>query len=202
MNKIQIIIIFVFCILFSFEMDGQTKKLPRYYRESLNVDSLVKHTPYGLILYPEVIVYPRKYPRNRREREKYNKMVYNFRRVYPYAVEISKLYLQIDDSLAKFKNDTDRKKYLELRERQIMAYYRPKLTKLTLSQGIMLVRLLDRESGNTAYEMIDELKGSVSAFFWQNFALMFGNNLKKSYNSNEKDEELEYLVLRYKSGTL
>lgn len=197
--RVNIIIIFLFIGYFA---EGQQNALPIYYRQSLNVDSLIKNTPYGIIFYPDVHVFPRKHPKNRKEREKYQKMVNNFKKVYPYAIEISSIYRQIEDSLDRFKSDKDRKKYLSVREKQIMDYYKPKLTKLTLSQGVMLVKLLDREAGSTAYEMIEQMKGSVRAFFWQNFALMFGNNLKREYDSKGKDAEIEYLVMRYKTGTL
>ncbi|HOK39156.1 MAG: DUF4294 domain-containing protein [Bacteroidales bacterium] len=195
--KKYIILIVIFSIVFC-EAFSQQKKLPWYYKESINVDSLIKHNPYALFLLPEAVVYPK----SKKELRKRDKMLNNFLRVYPYALEISQLYHQIEDSLAKFKNDKDRKKYLKVREKQIMAHYKPQLSKFTLSQGVMLVKLLDRESGSTAYEMVEEMKGSVRAFFWQNFALLYGNNLKREYDSKGKDKELEYLVLRYKSGTL
>ena len=74
--------------------------------------------------------------------------------------------------------------------------------KLTLSQGVMLVKLVDRETGNSSYELIKQLKGSLTAFFWQNIALLFNNNLKVQYDADGKDQEIEMLVRRYETGTL
>jgi hypothetical protein len=122
--------------------------------------------------------------------------------VYPYALELSKTYKNIDDTLSMFSSEKSRRKYLNTREEQIMSQYKPILSKFTLSQGVLMVKLMDRESGNTAFEIVDELKGSVTAFFWQSFSLMFGNSLKAEYDSNGEDQEIEYLVKRYKDKTL
>lgn len=192
----------VFVGLQSTELFSQEQKLPYYYRKALNIDSIVQNTASDVTFFPEVNIYPHKEYRTKREQRKYEKLVRNFIKVYPYATSISLQYRNIDDTLALFEHDKDRKMYLEEREQQIMDFYKPKLTKLTLSQSVLLVKLLDRESGSTAFEIVDELKGSVKAFFWQSFALMFGNNLKRSYDSKGDDSEIEYLVMKYKDGTL
>lgn len=201
-TKILTISIIAVLLLSASEVDAQVFKLPKYYRQGFNVDSLVKNTPDGLILFPEVNVYPHKQPRTKREQKNYEKLVRNFIKVYPYVCEISNTYMNIDDTLAMFKNDSDREKYLKVREGQIMRHYKPVLSKFTLSQGVLMVKLMDRESGSTAYQIVDELKGSVTAFFWQSFALMFGNNLKTEYDATGDDREIEYLVKRYKDKTL
>lgn len=191
-------------ILFSFvgESYSQIFKLPSYYRKFMNVDSLVKNTPEALFLYPEVIIYPQSEKKTRRQKRRYEKLVRNFIKVYPYALTIARTYRNIDDSLAVIESDDYRDKYLKVREKQIMDYYKPKLKKLTISQSVLLVKLLDRETGSTAYEIVHEIKGSVDAVFWQTFALMFGNSLKKSYDSDGDDKEIEYLVRRFNDGTI
>jgi hypothetical protein len=196
-------LIAIFLILASEYVYSQSnKKLPSYYRKELNVDSLVRNTPDGLIFHPQITVFPRKVFATKKQQRQYEKLERNFIKVYPVALEITALYSQIEDSLAKFANDKERKKYLKMRESQIMDEYKPRLVKFTISQSVLLVKLLDRESGSTAYEIIDELKGSVKAFFWQGFAKMFGNDLKKEYDSIGKDKDIEELVRRYKDGTL
>lgn len=202
MKKLAIILTIALFALIAEDASAQIFKLPKYYRHSLNVDSLVANTPDGLILFPEVTVYPHDNPKNKREKRKYEKLVRNFIKVYPYALEISKTYRNIDDTLAMFSNDKSREKYLKVREAQIMDHYKPILSDFTLSQGVLMVKLMDRESGNTAYEIVDDLKGSVTAFFWQSFALMFGNSLKAEYDSTGDDKEIEYLVKRYRDKTL
>ncbi len=202
MKKLLIILTIAAFALISENASAQIFKLPKYYRQSLNVDSLVANTPDGLILFPEITIYPHKTPRNNREKKNYEKLVRNFIKVYPYAIEISKTYKNIDDSLYRFSNEKSREKYLKVREAQIMSHYKPILSKFTLSQGVLMVKLMDRESGNTAFEIVDDLKGSVTAFFWQSFSLMFGNNLKSEYDAKGDDKEIEYLVKRYRDKTL
>lgn len=200
MKKIKIIILISMMVFFVNENFGQ--KLPYYYRRDINVDSLIKSSPNGIVFGREVIIYPKRIFASKKEEKNYQKLERNFIKVYPVVLEISKTYRNIDDSLARFDNDAKRNKYLKMREKQIMDYYRPRLVKFTLSQSILIVKLLDRETGSTAFEIVSDLKGSVKAFFWQNFAKMFGNDLKNSYDAQVKDKEIEYLVKRYKEGSL
>ncbi|PLX07155.1 MAG: DUF4294 domain-containing protein [Marinilabiliales bacterium] len=202
MRKLLYILAFIVLFVFANEAKAQKFKLPLYYQKFLNIDSLIDNTPDALYFYPEVNVYPHPERKTNRERRRYEKLVRNFIKVYPYAVEISMVYQNIDDTLGMFSDDEQRRKYLNVREKQIMDQYKPKLKKFTLSQGVLLVKLMDRESGTTAYEIVDELRGSVTAVFWQTFALMFGNSLKQEYDANGDDKEIEYLVRRYNDGTL
>lgn len=202
MKKIILLCAILCFALISEEASAQIFKLPKYYRQNLNVDSIIEHTPNGVIFFPEVNVYPRNIPKTRREKKEYEQLVRNFLKVYPYALQISKTYRNIDDTLAMFSSDKNRELYLKMREAQIMKQYRPILSRFTISQSVLMVKLMDRESGSTAFQIVDDLKGSVTAFFWQSFALMFGNNLKKEYDSNGDDREIEYLVKRYRDKTL
>lgn len=200
--KIIFFSLLVFSLSLIAELKAQDTKLPTYYRQSLNVDSIAKYTPEALILYPQVNVYPHKNFKNARERRRYDKLVNNFRKVYPYVIELSATYNNIEDSLKIMPNEKHKEIYLKHREKQIMSYYRPIFIKFTLSQGVLMVKLLDRESGSTAYEIVKDLKGNVDAFFWQTFALLFGNNLKREYDAAGKDYDIEFLVLRYQDGSL
>ena len=202
MRKLIPNILLLLMLLCGLKTYSQKFILPPYYNKFINIDSLIDNTKEAVYFYPEVNVYPQVERRTRKSRRRYEKLVRNFLKVYPYALEISKVYMNIDDTLSMFTSDESRKKYLHVREKQIMAYYKPKLKKFTLSQGILLVKLMDRESGETAYVIVDELRGSVTAVFWQTFALMFGNSLKQEYDAAGDDKEIEYLVRRYEDGTL
>ena len=74
--------------------------------------------------------------------------------------------------------------------------------KLTITQGIILVKLIDRETGHTSYEVIKDLKGGFTAFFWQGIARIFGNNLKAEYNPDGEDAKIEDIVRGIESGFL
>ncbi len=189
------ILVAFFCLT---EVAFAQKDMP-YYSE-INVDSLIAANDY-LILLPEVKVYSNK-RKAARAAKKYDKLVRNFKKVYPYAIEVSALYRQIDDSLARMDSDRQRRKYMDMREDQIMAHYRPIMCKFTLSQAVLFVKLLDRECGSTAYEVIKTVKGGFFAGTCQVFACMFGNDLKKSYDSEVSDKTLEFLVRQYQAGKL
>lgn len=189
------ILVAFFCLS---EVAFAQKDMP-YYSE-INVDSLISATE-NLILLPEVKVYSNK-RKAARAAKKYDKTVRNFKKVYPYVLEVSAIYRQIDDSLARMDSERQRRQYMNMREDQIMAHYKPIMSKFTLSQAKMFVKLLDRECGSTAYEVIKTLKGGFFAGTCQLFACMFGNDLKKSYDSDISDKVLEILVIQYRQGRL
>ncbi len=196
MKKLCVILI-VALIAFS-EATFAQKGMP-YYSE-INVDSLISATE-NLIFLPEVKVYSNK-RKAAKANKKFDKLVRNFKKVYPYVLEVSAMYRQIDDSLARMDSKRERKDYMDMREKQIMAHYKPIMSKFSLSQAIIFVKLLDRECGSTAYEVIKTLKGGFFAGSCQLFACMFGNDLKKSYDSEVTDKTLEYLVIQYRAGKL
>ena len=189
------ILVAIFCLT---EVSFAQKDMD-YYSE-INVDSLIAANEY-LIMLPEVKVYSNK-RKAARAAKKYDKTVRNFKKVYPYALEVSAIYRQIDDSLARMDSERQRRQYMNMREDQIMAHYKPIMSKFTLSQAKMFVKLLDRECGSTAYEVIKTLKGGFFAGTCQLFASMFGNDLKKSYDSDISDKALEILVYQYRAGKL
>jgi hypothetical protein len=76
------------------------------------------------------------------------------------------------------------------------------LRKLTFTQGRILIKLIDRETGHTTYEIVKELKGSLSAFFWQSVARIFGSNLKMEYDAKGDDRMIEDIVIRIENGML
>ena len=81
-----------------------------------------------------------------------------------------------------------------------MDRFEKEVRKLTVSQGIILVKLIDRETGRTSYQVIKELKGNVTAFFWQGIARIFGNNLKTEYDPEGEDRVIEDIVLGIEAG--
>ncbi len=173
-----------------------------FFRKYLDLDSIYWNSRWSILFLPEVVVFPEKKFRNNRERIRYNRLVRNFLIVYPYTLEIADIYKNIEDTLNIISDDNLRKKYIGIREQQIMNTYKPKLRKMTLSQGILMVKLLDRETGHTAYEIVEELRGSIRAFFWQGFALLFGNNLRTQYDAAGDDRDIEKLIIKYESGAL
>jgi parvulin-like peptidyl-prolyl isomerase len=137
-----------------------------------------------------------------RQREKYDKLAYNVKKVWPYAKIIKRVYAQLVDSLSKIDNEEDKKAYIKSQEKILRAQFEDQLVKLSISQGRILIKLVDRETGSTTYEVLKELKGSFSAFIFQGIARLFGSNLKSEYDALEEDKMIEDILVRIENGQL
>lgn len=132
----------------------------------------------------------------------YMKLRRDVLKAYPYAKLASNELKFINDSLAKIPNEKARKQFVKMREKQMKADFEKDLRKLTLTQGRILIKLIDRETGSTSYELVKELRGSLQAFFWQGLAKLFGSNLKSEYDSAGEDQKIEYIVQQIERGEL
>ncbi len=150
----------------------------------------------------EIRVYPRKTFKNKKELTKYTRLVHNVKKAYPYS-QIAKRELDlIHDTLRLISDGKARKEYLKMAEKRMLRRYEPELRKLTISQGKILIKLIDREIGNTSYNLVKEHRGNFSAFFWQGLARMFGTNLKAEYDPDGEDREIEEIVYRIENGEI
>jgi hypothetical protein len=100
------------------------------------------------------------------------------------------------------KTDRERKAYIKRVEKELFAEFEPHVRKMTISQGKMLIKLINRETGKTGYSIIKELKGSLSAFFWQTIATLFSSSLKMEFDADKDDKLLNELIVLYESGML
>jgi hypothetical protein len=131
-----------------------------------------------------------------------NRLIRNVKRVYPYAKTAGALLRIYDVRLKHAKNDAERKKIMKQAEQEIKQRYGDSLKKLTFSQGIILIKLIDRETGNTSYGLLQQLRGKFTAFFYQAFARVWGYNLKARYDPKGKDREIEAIVKLIEAGKL
>ncbi len=154
------------------------------------------------VLLAEVKVVPHWKFKNKREHRTYNRMVHNIKVALPYARLASLKLQEIDDGLSRIKGEKERKQYLKDAEKQLFKEFELPLRKLTFSQGRMLIKLIDRETGSTSYELIKEFKGGLSAFFWQSVARIFGSNLKEEYHSDREDRMIEHIIILIDNGML
>lgn len=114
----------------------------------------------------------------------------------------AKEIISINAGLDTLTSEREREKYLKVKEKELFAKFEQPLRHLTISQGRILIKLIDRETGNTSYELIKSLKGRFSAFVWQGVARLFGSNLKSEYDSIGKDIEIENIVLLIDEGRI
>ena len=129
------------------------------------------------------------------------KLVYNFNKVYPYALAGKKMMAQVDSVLA---NDATKRGERNAYTRDVMFelfdIFSKDIKNMTISQGVVLMRLVDRECGIPPFEIIKEYRSSFSANFWQFIAKLFGQNLKKRYDPQGEDAKIEELVQIWNKG--
>ena len=136
-----------------------------------------------------------------RDLKNYQKMVRAVKKVYPLALEASRRMASVDVELSDLKR-RDRKKYTEAMEEALKEEITPMLWKMTRYEGKILLKLIDRETDFTVYQIIKDYRSGFTAGFYQMLARMFGNNLKLQYDPKGEDEMLEQIVLYYKAGLL
>jgi len=130
------------------------------------------------------------------------KLIRNIKKVYPYARLAGIKLRQYNQRLIEAETKRERRKLMKQAEQELKEDYGDDLRKLTFSQGHILLKLIDRETGDTSYELVEELRGKFAAFFWQSFARIFGFNLKRDYDPDGKDKKIEEIVLLIEQGRL
>jgi hypothetical protein len=133
---------------------------------------------------------------------KYQRLVFNLKLVYPYALIVRSKLEKVNDELALLKSDKDRRKYIKNVEKEVLDQYEGEISELTITQGRLLLKLIDRETQNTSYDLIREYRGGLSAAFWQGIARLFGTNLKEEYDPFGDDALIEFIVQDIEAGNL
>ena len=151
---------------------------------------------------PIVRCYGEKIFKNKHQRNKYNKLVRDVKKTYPLAKLAGIKMREWDIVLARIQDESTRKVYLKKAEDDIKAQFTDVVKKLTYSQGKILIKLIDRETGMTSYQIIQQLRGSLQAFFWQTLAQVFGNNLKSEYDGLGEDKTIEEIVQKIENGDI
>lgn len=137
-----------------------------------------------------------------REERKYNRTRARVIKVYPYAKAAGELMHAYEAELQALKTEKERRKYLDKAEEELKQKFEGDIQDMTVSEGVILIKLIDRETGDTSYELIQELKGSFSAFMWQSLARLFGQNLKNQYDAFGDDWAIEEVVREIELGII
>jgi hypothetical protein len=132
----------------------------------------------------------------------YYRLRFNVIKVYPYARLAAVKLNQMNTEMAKMKTDRDRRKYKKEVEEQVRKDFEEQIKKLSINQGNVLIKLIDRETGHTSYELIKTLKGSFNAFFAQGAAKLFGHDLKEEYDAAGADKTIENIVQQIERGEI
>ncbi len=140
--------------------------------------------------------------KNERQRNKYNKLVRDVRYVFPYAKLTRQILIETHDYLETIQDEKEKKRHIKAVEKGIRKQYEPTVRKITKTQGKLLVKLIDRECGQTSFEMIKAFLGPVKANMYNVLSTLFGNNLRKHYDPEGEDREIEQIVRKVESGQI
>ena len=131
----------------------------------------------------------------------YYKLVYNFNKVYPYALVARKIIREADQDIASSSlTGRKRERYIDKKQKELFDVFEKPMRKMTYSQGKLLVKLVDREIGKSPYDIIKDYKNGIAARFWNGVASLFDNDLKKRYDPTGDDAVTESLVEKWENG--
>ncbi len=150
----------------------------------------------------EVWVYPPMRFKNKRQEKFYWRTVRDVKKCLPYAKMITKDMEYADEQLALLPDHKSRKKWWRSYERHLFKKYEKDFRGMYASQGMMLMKLMDRETDRTSYELIKQYRGKASANFWQFVAKLFKNDLKEEYDASDKDRITERVINLVEAGQL
>lgn len=136
------------------------------------------------------------------EQRRYSRLIHNLKIVYPIAMEANATLQAMEGRMDSMSLRRDKQAFVKAMERALKQKYTPVLKNMTLSQGKLLIKLIDRETDHTSYDLVKELRGGFRAFFWQSIARLFGANLKDTYDRDGEDQIIEELIMLYEAGLL
>ena len=146
-------------------------------------------------------VYSRLPRQKGKEWRKYYRLVHNFSKAYPYALVARKLVHEADSTINADKLKwAKREKYVNKIQKELFDVFESQMRKMTVSQGSLMMKLIDREVGKSSYSIIKDYKSGVAAGFWQGVAKIFGTDMKKPYDPEGEDKLTEELVKIWEAG--
>lgn len=147
-------------------------------------------------------VYPQPVFKNAKQRMAYNRLVYNIKKVLPIAKEVNRIIIETGDYLDMLPNKKAKDEHMKKVEADIIKEYKPRVKRLTYSQGKLLIKLVYRECNNSSYDLVKAFMGPIRAGFWQSVAWLFGASLKKDYDPNHVDRLTERIVRQVEAGQI
>lgn len=130
----------------------------------------------------------------------WTRLKYNVKKAYPYAILASARLKEYEKVLATIPSEEGKKAYMKVAEKKLQQEFGPELKNLSINQGRILIKLIDRETGNTSYDLVKQLRGNFSAFMWQGLASLFGSSLKTEYDPEGEDKLIEIAIKQIEAG--
>ena len=215
MARLRVIILLItifFTTAISAQIEEQDDNTPPPTDVDLNNPVFVPMIKVGKVLHGKdsiqyiqmnnVYVYPQPVFENEKQREAYNRLVLNVKKVLPIAKEVNKIIIETYEYLETLPNKKAKDAHMKVVEESIKREYTPRMKKLSYSQGKLLIKLIYRESNSSSYGLIQAFLGPVRAGFYQAFAWVFGASLKKKYDPNGVDRLTERVVRQVEAGQI
>lgn len=156
----------------------------------------------GLVDVRAAVIFPTVKIENRRQQIRYDKLVHNVKKVYPYAKLAGQKLREYRDILDTIQGERARKIFMKKAEKELEAQFGNEIKDLTFSQGKILIKLVYRETGNSTFDIVKDLRGGFTAFIWQTMARIFGYNLKNGYDPAGEDQAIEQVILMIEAGAI
>lgn len=153
-----------------------------------------------LIVFEEVQILTNFVFSNRRQREQWTRTKFNVKKVYPYAILAAAKLKEYDRALEKMEDENLKKAFIRRCEKELRSEFEDELKGLTVSQGKTLMKLIDRETGKTTYNIVRQLRGNFQASMWQAVSRVFGHNMKVEYDARVEDIMIERAVKLVEAG--
>lgn len=196
----------------SISLSAQTEEHPEDRQVDMDDPTFVPTVKVGKVLdngdsiqYMEmnnVYVYPNLTFKNAKQAAAYNRLVKNVKTVLPIAKEVNQIIVETYEYLETLPDKKSKDEHMKRVEKSIIKEYKPRMKKLTYSQGKLLIKLVYRECDSRSYDIIKAFLGPIRAGFYQAFASLFGASLKKDYDAEGTDRLTERVVLMVEAGQL
>lgn len=164
--------------------------------------TIYKNDTIPTITLREVIIFPEIRFKSKRQRTRYNKLVRDVKKTLPLAKEINRAVIETYEYLQTLPDKKSREAHLKMVEKGLKQQYTPVMKKLTFSQGKLLIKLVNRETNSSSYELVKAFMGPLKAGFYQTFAALFGASLKKEYHPEDDDKMTERIIILVENGQL
>lgn len=212
-NIILLVVLLAFCAISARAQNNGSRRVNPEDREvDLNTPTLVPMVKVGKVLHDgdsiqyvelnTLYVYPQPVFTDERQRQAYNRLVANIKKVLPIAKEVNSIIIETYEFLQTLPNKKAKDEHMQRVEKSIRKEYTPRMKKLTYSQGKLLIKLVYRECNSSSYQLIQAFLGPIRAGFYQAFASLFGASLTKKYDAEGVDKYTERIVRQVEAGQL
>jgi len=195
-NFLKIAIVSIFC-LFAENIAAQD-----VFRQSIPKTTEYEGDSIASFVLSDIYVYPPQAYQDPKAIQQYLKLIRDVKKTLPYAKLVYGTLLETYEYIMTLPTEEAREQHLKLMEKELFAEYKPALKKMTLSQGKLLIKLIDRECNQTSYDLLKAFMGPIRAGFWNFFAGMFGASLRSTWDPDGKDAATERVIELVEMGLL